>query len=360
MKVGILGGGQLASMLALAGFPLGAHCVFLDPNPHSPAFMLGDHVCEEFTPEAIARLAQNVDVLTYEFENVPGDALKFLEEKNLFPPVEALRISQDRLQEKRFFESLGIPTALFAQPHDVASVQRVFESWGISEGFVKTRRLGYDGKGQIRVHSSRFNQHELEKFLSRGCIVEGKVSFLRELSQISTRTREGKIVHFPLTENVHRDGILHASFSPPRAPVKPEVAAHAQQFTAQILQKLNYVGTFALELFETASGLVVNECAPRVHNSGHWTIEGTTYSQFEAHMRAILGLPLPSPEQRGYSCMVNILGTLPHSYDFLESPDAHLHLYHKDPRPGRKLGHITYVTPHSDERERFAQSLSLS
>ena len=305
-------------MLGLAGLPLGLRFRFLDPSPDSPAAAVGELVVGAFDdPAALARLAVGADVVTYEFENVPVEAIRTIAP---LPPPLALELGQDRLVEKQLFERLGIPTARFGP----------VTKTGLP-ALVKSRRLGYDGKGQRRIEADEpIGEHEL---------AEEIVGFDRELSVIAVRSRDGETRFWPLAENVHRDGVLRVS----RAPAAAAPQAEAEELVGRLLDELGYVGVLALELFEVEGRLLANEFAPRVHNTGHWTIDGAVTSQFENHLRAILGLPLGSTEAIAESVMVNLIGGVPSLEKLLGLPGAHLHLYGKEPRRGRKLGHLTFV-----------------
>jgi 5-(carboxyamino)imidazole ribonucleotide synthase len=315
--VGVVGGGQLGRMLGLAGIPLGLRFRFLDPARDAPAAEVGELVVAPY--EEAARLA-GCDVVTYEFENVPVGPVRRL--TDVLPPPAALEAAQDRLAEKRLFRRLGIPTPEFEQPPLPA--------------LAKTRRLGYDGKGQRRIAA-------LDE-LRDDEIAEEIVPFRRELSILAVRARGGETAFYPLVENVHRDGILRTS----RAPAAPERQAGAEEYATRLLDELGYVGVLALELFDTGDALLANELAPRVHNSGHWTIEGAATSQFENHLRAILGLPLGQTHALGDAALVNLIGRVPPLHELLRVPGAHVHLYGKAPRPGRKLGHVTLVGAAAD------------
>ena len=316
--VACIGGGQLGRMLGLAGLPLGLRFRFLDPSPEAPAQEVGELVVGDFgDPAALARLAAGADVVTYEFENVPVDAVRGVDP---LPPPPALAFGQDRLAEKRLFARLGIPTARFGSLADTGL-----------PALVKSRRLGYDGKGQRRV--------EGPADVCGDELAEEIVPFDRELSIVAVRGLGGETRCWPLTENVHRDGILRTSRAP--APAAPQ--GEAEGLVTRLLDELGYVGVVALELFEVRGRLLANEFAPRVHNSGHWTIEGSVTSQFENHLRAILGLPLGSTDAIAPSVMVNLIGSAPATEQLLRLPGAHLHLYGKEPRRGRKLGHVTLV-----------------
>jgi 5-(carboxyamino)imidazole ribonucleotide synthase len=316
--VACIGGGQLGRMLALAGLPLGLRFRFLDPSPDAPAGEVGELLVGAFDdPEACARLAAGAAVVTYEFENVPVEAASAL---SPLPPPRALELGQDRLVEKQLFRRLGIPTALFGSLADTGL-----------PALVKSRRLGYDGKGQRRL--------DAEEPLADEELAEEIVGFDRELSILAVRGRDGETRFWPLAENVHRDGILRIS----RAPAADAPQAEAEELAGRLLDELDYVGVLALELFELDGRLLANEYAPRVHNTGHWTIDGAVTSQFENHLRAVLGLPLGDTGAVAPSVMVNLIGGHPDLGTLLALPGAHVHLYGKEPRRSRKLGHVTLV-----------------
>ncbi len=316
--VGCLGGGQLGRMLALAGIPLGLQFRFLDPSPDACAGEVGELLVGAFDDEALLdRLADGAAAVTYEFENVPVAAARRV---GTVPGSSALEEGQDRLREKELFRRLGIPTARFG----------TLEGTGLP-AIVKGRRLGYDGKGQrvIRVAEP----------LAADELAEELIPFSRELSLVAVRARDGAVAFYPLVENVHRDGILRVS----RVPALGAAEDVAQSYARRLLEELDYVGVLALELFEVDGPLLANEFAPRVHNSGHWTIDGAVTSQFENHLRAILGLPLGSTDALGACAMVNLVGTIPPLERLLALPGAHVHLYGKQPRASRKVGHVTFV-----------------
>jgi 5-(carboxyamino)imidazole ribonucleotide synthase len=318
--VGCIGGGQLGRMLALAGLPLGVRLRFLDPAPDACAGQVGELVVGAYDdPALLAKLAAGADAVTFEFENVPVVAARAV---GAVPGSRALEEGQDRLREKQLFRSLGIPTARFGT---------LAES-GVP-ALVKTRRLGYDGKGQRRV--------DADEPLARDELAEEIVPFERELSIVAVRGTTGETRYWPLAENVHRDGILRLS----RAPAQDAPQAEAEAIAARLLDELDYVGVLAVELFEVDGRLLANEFAPRVHNTGHWTIDGAVTSQFENHLRAVLGLPLGSTEALAPSVMINLIGGIPPLADLLALPGSHVHLYGKEPRPGRMVGHVTLVDP---------------
>jgi 5-(carboxyamino)imidazole ribonucleotide synthase len=339
--IGILGGGQLGRMLALAGYPLGLRFRFLDAAPDAPAGQLGECIVGAFDdPSSLERFAQGLELVTYEFENVPVDTARFLAARlPVYPPPQALAAAQDRFVEKTFFQDLEIPTPLFAAVDHHSSLATAAARVGCP-AVLKTRRFGYDGKGQCLVRDAAELERAWGKFHDVPLILESFVHFEREVSLLAARSRRGETVYYPLVENHHHHGILCRSLLP--APgITPELQLQAEQYAARLLDALQYVGVLAIEFFQRDGQLLVNEMAPRVHNSGHGTIEGATTSQFENHLRAVLGLPLGSTASTGHTIMVNLIGTLPPVAEVLAIPGAHLHLYGKAPRPRRKLGHVT-------------------
>ncbi len=328
MIVSVIGGGQLGRMLGLAGIPLGLSFRFLDLSPDAPAAEVGELLVGDYDdPALLDRLADGAAAVTYEFENVPVGAARRV---GAIPAAAALEASQDRLVEKQLFRRLGIPTP------------RIDDEVETFPAILKTRRLGYDGKGQ-RLVATRVAG------TVPGTVLEERVPFDRELSLLAVRGADGDTRFYPLVENVHEDGILRTS----RAPAVNAPQAEAEEYGTKLLDELGYVGVLALELFDVGGRLLANEFAPRVHNTGHWTIEGSATSQFENHLRAILGLPLGSTESRP-STMVNLIGTTPAASGVLAVPGAHLHLYGKEPRPGRKLGHVTLVDATDDDERALA------
>lgn len=341
MTVGVLGGGQLGRMLALAGYPLGLRFRFLDPARDAPASHLAPHVAEDFNDtQALSRFVASVDVVTYEFENVPVETARFLLQRApVFPPVAALEVAQDRLVEKRFFEKLQIPVPPFAPVETREELELAVVQIGLP-CVLKTRRFGYDGKGQFVLREPKDVETAWRELGGVTLILESFVSFEREVSILAARGRSGEIAFYPLVENHHRDGILRLSLAP--APhLSDELQALAESHARRLLEALDYVGVLAIEFFERDGELLVNEFAPRVHNSGHWTLEGAQTSQFENHLRAVCGWPLGETRARGHCAMSNIIGILPDLQNVLDTPGAHLHLYGKRPQPNRKLGHIT-------------------
>jgi 5-(carboxyamino)imidazole ribonucleotide synthase len=346
--VGVLGGGQLGRMLALAGYPLGLGFRFLDPDPDAPAGQLAEHVVMGFDDEdSLEPFAAGLDVVTYEFENVPVELARALERRlPVYPPPAALEASQDRLTEKSLFRRLGVPTAPFAAVDSAAALDRAAADFGYP-CLLKTRRFGYDGKGQFLLRRPDDRGPALATVGGVPLILEGFVRFDREVSLLAVRGRNGEMAFYPLVENHHAGGILRLSLAPaPR--LTAALQEQAEQHGARVLQQLDYVGVLAVEFFEQNGLLIANEMAPRVHNSGHWTIEGAATSQFENHLRAVLGWPLGSTAVAMPCAMLNLIGTSPKATDVLAVPDAHLHLYGKAPRSGRKLGHVTACAASED------------
>ena len=339
--VGVLGGGQLGRMLGLAGLPLGRRFVFLDPSPDSPAREVGELLVADYDdPKALDELASRVDVVTFEFENVPAATVEALAGSvPVFPPAGALHATQDRLVEKTSLVEVGIPVAPFRAATTAADVGAAATELGLPV-IVKTRRGGYDGKGQAVISDDGEIDGAVADLGGRELIVEGRVPFDRELSIIAVRGRDGAFAAYPLVENHHAGGILRYSLAP--APdLDAALQSTAEGFARRFMEAHDYVGVLTLELFQVGDRLLVNEVAPRVHNSGHWTIEGAEVSQFENHLRACLGLPLGATTPVGSSVMANILGDLPDVATVTAVPGAHLHLYGKAPRPLRKIGHVT-------------------
>ena len=341
MTLGIVGGGQLGRMLALAGLPLGLRFRFLDPEPAAPAGAVGELIVGAYDdPAALDRFAEGLEAVTYEFENVPVAAARRLAaDVPVFPPATALEVAQDRLVEKTFLRELGVPVPAFVAVGDRADLDRALARLGCP-AVLKTRRLGYDGKGQAVLRAPADADPAWARLGGVPSLLEAFVPFDRELSVLAVRGRDGAVAVYPLVENRHREGILRLSLAPaPGASIA--LQAEAEGHARRALEALGYVGLLAIEWFEVGGRLLANELAPRVHNSGHWTIEGAETSQFENHIRAGLGLPLGGTGPRGVAAMLNLIGTTPAPADLLAVPGAHLHLYDKAPRPGRKLGHVT-------------------
>ncbi|BAO44562.1 5-(carboxyamino)imidazole ribonucleotide synthase [Thiolapillus brandeum] len=346
MKIGILGGGQLARMLALAGYPLGLDFVVLEPAPDACAAPLAGHIQAAYDdPAALEQLAELVDRVTYEFESVPASAVEQLGESlPVYPPANALATARDRHHEKTLFNELGIETAPFAEVHDLAGLKQGVAQLGLP-AILKTRTLGYDGKGQQLIHPGDELEAAWQAVGQVPCILEGLVNFDREVSIIAVRSVSGEMAFYPLAENVHRDGILRLSTCLHEDSHQPL----AEDYARRMLEHLGYVGVLAIEFFQVGEHLLANEMAPRVHNSGHWTIEGAHTSQFENHLRAVLDLPLGSTQPLGHAAMVNLIGDLPDTKALLGLENVHLHLYGKAPRPDRKIGHVTVREASVDE-----------
>ena len=344
--IGILGGGQLGRMLSLAAAQLGYRCCILDPDPEAPAAdVSAAHIVADFLDQAaLARFANAVDVVTYEFENVPVEATRRLERTvPVRPGIEALALAQDRLLEKDFVTSLGGQTAPFGVINEAADIVRHLEAFGGRKAILKTRRMGYDGKGQVLLNAAEQAQAAWTEIGQVPAVLEGFVDFDSEVSVLIARGADGTMAPYGPIHNVHTSGILHESRIP--APLSPGAAIDAVSLARRIATRLDYVGLLAVEMFVTGDGVVFNEMAPRVHNSGHWTIEGSVTSQFENHIRAICGLPLGNSMPTGNVLMRNLIGAEASQWPtLLADEDAHLHLYCKrEARPGRKMGHVTWV-----------------
>jgi 5-(carboxyamino)imidazole ribonucleotide synthase len=347
--IGILGGGQLGKMLAMAAARLGLRCQVFSPDPDSPAFdVVANATCAEYADvEALELFANDVDVITYEFENVPSAAALVLSARRpVLPERKILETTQDRLAEKDFVTRLGIGTAAYADVTSAASLHQAAARIGLP-AVVKTRRFGYDGKGQAVIRDASEIDGIWEELGTKSAILEAFVPFEREISVIAARSADGQVECFDVTENEHRDHILKVSRAP--AAIPDSLAAQAREIAGRIADALGYVGVLAVEMFvlPDAKGpkVLVNEIAPRVHNSGHWTLDGASISQFEQHIRAIAGWPLGRPVRHGEVTMTNLIGDEISTYsDWLAVPGATVHIYGKGtPRPGRKMGHVTQV-----------------
>lgn len=337
LRLGLLGGGQLAQMLALAAHPLGIRTSFIDPATEACASPVARQIQGDWTNRAMLdRLAQEVDVVSFEFENVPNEALAYLAGLcPAWPPVAALSAGQDRLLEKQLFGELGIAAAEFRQVESLQQLETALTEIGLP-AILKTRRQGYDGKGQAVIRDMNQTESAWKAVGERPCLLERLIAFEREVSIIAVRGQNGEIRCYPLTQNRHEQGILIESIAKPDDPMQ----AQAEAAIRPLLERLGYVGVLALELFEAQGQLLANEFAPRVHNSGHWTQNGTACSQFENHVRAVCGLPLGNTSAKNYSAMYNCIGQMPNPTQVLAIPGTHLHDYGKAPRPGRKLGHV--------------------
>ncbi|MGH7666811.1 MAG: 5-(carboxyamino)imidazole ribonucleotide synthase [Candidatus Dormibacteria bacterium] len=355
-RVGCLGGGQLGRMLALAGIPLGLRFTFLEPLPGAAASEVGRQLVGAYDDEELLQeLGETSDLVTFEFESVPQSSAELLSGTGeVFPPPRALAIGQDRLLEKRLFQSLGIESAGYLE---VGSSADLGSAAGMRmPALLKTRRLGYDGHGQRLVEEASQLAAAWRELGEVPCILEQLVPFERELSILSVRSRDGDSAAYPLVQNHHEAGILRLTLAPAPA-LTPELEQAAAAIGSLIAEELQYVGVLAVELFQVEGRLLANEIAPRVHNSGHWTIDGAATSQFENHLRAGLGWPLGPTKSSPFTAMLNLLGELPDPAEVLTLPSAHLHLYGKEPRPQRKLGHVNVVG--DDSRQVTQQVLSL-
>jgi 5-(carboxyamino)imidazole ribonucleotide synthase len=347
--IGILGGGQLGRMLAMAAARLGLRCRVFSPDPDSPAFdVVMDATCAEYADvEALELFAGDVDVITYEFENVPAASAMILAARRpVLPNRTILETTQDRLAEKDFVRQLGIGTADYADVSSAAALRAAIAKIGLP-AVIKTRRFGYDGKGQAIIREGDDPDRIWEDLATKSAILEAFIPFEREISVIAARNAQGQVECFDVTENEHADHILKTSRAP--AAISDALAAQARGIAEKIATALNYVGVLAVELFVVAGDggpkILVNEIAPRVHNSGHWTLDGASISQFEQHIRAIAGWPLGKPVRHGAVTMTNLIGDEINDYEqWLTVPGATVHLYGKGPpRPGRKMGHVTQV-----------------
>ncbi len=337
----MLGAGQLGQMLGQAGEKLGFEFRFLAPDENAPAGRHAELIVADYSNEAaLAHFVEGIDVATYEFESIPAEAVRFVSERvPIYPPLAAIETAQDRALEKQCFESLKIPTAPFMVVAAMSDARQALEKVG-TPAVLKTRSLGYDGKGQAVIRRKDEIANAWVAVKGAPSIVESWVNFSRELSIIGVRGRNGETAFYPLVENYHSDGILRFSIAPAPA-VSAELQSLAEDYSRRLMDSLGYVGVLALELFQTEDGLVANEMAPRVHNTGHWTIEGADTSQFENHLRAIAGMPLGSTDMGGAAGMVNVIGREPDVGRLNALENVHIHMYGKVPRPKRKLGHIT-------------------
>ena len=338
MKIGVIGGGQLGRMLALAGTPLGMSFAFLDPAPDACAAPLGEHLRADYgDQEHLRQLADQVDLVTFEFESVPAETVAFLSQfVPVYPSADALRIARDRWFEKSMFKDLGIPTPEFADIQSQQGLDAAVASIGLP-AVLKTRTLGYDGKGQKVLRTPADVVDTFAELGSVPCLLEGFVPFTGEVSLVSVRARDGETRFYPLVHNTHENGILRLSVASQAHPLQ----ALAEDYAGRVLEQLDYVGVMAFEFFEVDGGLKANEIAPRVHNSGHWTIEGSECSQFENHLRAVAGLPLGSTCKVGESAMLNFIGEVPAVDKVVAIDECHLHHYGKAFKAGRKVGHAT-------------------
>ncbi len=356
MRIGVIGAGQLGQMLGFAAAELGLDCEFLDPSDSPPAADCGHVIRAPFDSHtALETLAANCDVITYEFENVPVEALRAIDDEvPIYPPRKALQHAQDRLAEKQLFESLDIPLPGYAVIDTRDDIDRAIDVLGLPI-VIKTRRLGYDGKGQFILRDASQADEAWQTVGNNTLIAEQWVPFEFEVSVIGVRSTAGDVAIYPLTRNEHRNGILHTSCAPIEV---PGLTTLGGSYVQRLLEHLDYVGVLALELFVVEGKLLANEFAPRVHNSGHWTIEGAETSQFANHLLAICGRQPGSTTVRGHAGMLNLIGEMPAAARRLQH--GALHEYGKTARPGRKLGHITVVADTAVERDRLLADIEQS
>ena len=344
-NIGILGGGQLGRMLAVAASRLGLKAHIFEPGANPPAGHVADQVTTASYEDeaALRRFAQSVDVITYEFENIPTSALDILEQiRPIHPGRLALAISQDRLSEKEFLTGLGLKVAPYANVTSAAEAEAAAQSIG-TPSILKTRRMGYDGKGQVRLKNVSDMEQAWQAMQGAPSVLEGFINFSHEVSVIAARASDGQVACYDPGENVHRDGILHSTTVP--ATLTAAQRMDAVLLAGQILNALDYVGVMGVELFVTSDGLIVNEIAPRVHNSGHWTQNGCDICQFEQHIRAVAGWPLGDGTRHSDIRMENLIGADMDRVPELRETNAALHLYGKsEVKPGRKMGHVNFRT----------------
>ncbi len=353
--IGVVGAGQLGRMMALAGYPLGLEFLFLDRDARTPGGQVAPILVGELTDrKLLGELGERCEVLTFDWENIPVEALENLPGKaRIAPPLRALGCAQDRLSEKRTFELLGIATTRYAAVDSRAALEAAVQSIGLP-GVLKTRRMGYDGKGQFVLRKPADLDAAWAALGAAPLLYENLVPFDREVSVIAVRGLDGDVAFYPLNLNVHREGILRLT----RAPYgDAALTRQAQRAAKKLLEHFGYVGVLTVEFFVARGKLIANEMAPRVHNSGHWTIEGAETSQFENHVRAIAGLPLGSTRARGHSAMINLIGELPERAALLREPGLHWHDYGKSARPGRKVGHITITENSAKSRNSRAMKV---
>jgi 5-(carboxyamino)imidazole ribonucleotide synthase len=355
VHIGIIGAGQLGRMMAISGIPLGMRFTMYDRHADVPGAAVAEIVTGRFDDlRRLRQFARRVDVATFDWENVPvASARAVAAIVPVWPAPAALAVGQDRIAEKELFARLGIPVAPYAPVDNLSGLMRAVAAIG-TPGILKTRRLGYDGKGQVRIRHSRDAEAAWHALHGTPLVYERHVKFSREVSLIAARDRAGRTAFYPLAENVHEHGILAMTRAPCRL---AGLQRAAERHVARLLAALSYVGVLCVEYFVERGRLVANEMAPRVHNSGHWTIEGAETSQFENHLRAIAGLPLGSTRARGHAVMVNLIGRMPRAAAAAAVPGAHLHDYGKSPRPRRKLGHLTAIGRTPAARDRMAARL---
>jgi 5-(carboxyamino)imidazole ribonucleotide synthase len=344
-------------MLALAGYQLGIEFRFFDPNAGAPVGQIGQLIAAEYSDRsALERFLDGVDVVTYEFESIPLSTVHFVAERvKVYPPLKALETAQDRLLEKQLFKQLEIPTPEFAPVDSIEDLRAALDRIG-TPAVLKTRRMGYDGKGQAVIPDASAIDGAWKRLGGSPHIVETYIAFQHELSVIGVRDIDGRELFYPPVENLLREGILRKSMAPAPS-ATTESCGQAIEYSRKLMDELGYVGVLALEMFSVDGALVANEMAPRVHNSGHWTIDGAETSQFENHLRAVMSLPLGPTTPRGRSVMLNIIGHIPPVAPVLSVEGAHLHLYGKAPTEKRKLGHVTVVAQSAEALDRATSQL---
>jgi 5-(carboxyamino)imidazole ribonucleotide synthase len=348
-RVGIVGAGQLGRMLALSGYPLGIKCLFLDRTADSPGAQVAPSLVGEFEdPALLAELASRSDVVTFDWENISGASLKPLEKiTRVRPPRAALEVSQDRLAEKALFSRLKIPVAAHAAVDSRDELLQVLQKIGLP-AVLKTRRFGYDGKGQFVLRAAQDVDRAWAAIGGADLIYEKFQDFSREVSLVGARGASGKTVFYPLSANTHGGGILRYSVAPY---TNAKLERSARLYLQRVMNALDYIGVLTIEFFVVKGRLIANEMAPRVHNSGHWSIEGCVTSQFENHLRAVCDMPLGSTRALGHTAMINFLGLMPPRERLLAIEGLAYHDYGKNPRPGRKLGHCTILKRSPKERD---------
>ncbi len=341
IKIGILGGGQLARMLALAGAPLEINChCYAEAIPCSASYVCNVMTGRLDNHDALNTFIKQVDVITFENENISVNIIEDIAKiKPVYPSARAINIAQDRLLEKNFFKTLNIPTVPYEAINSESELVGALKTIGLP-AVLKTRRMGYDGKGQVKITEHSQAQTAWKQLNNDNAILEAWLPFDDEISMIAVRSRQGEIKHYPLSHNVHENGILLQTTAPF---IDPQLEKSALNFMTRVMEALDYVGVLAIEFFVKDNQLYANEMAPRVHNSGHWTQDGAVTSQFENHLRAVCNLPIGSTEAIQKTVMKNCIGTMPELTDILKINGTHYHSYQKEPRPGRKLGHINYT-----------------
>jgi len=358
MKIGVLGSGQLGRMLALSAYPLGHEMCFLASSAEDPSSLLGNIFIQNGSQEIIEDFANNSDVVTYESENTAISIVKEISQKTtVFPSAKSLYTTQHRGREKSLFDKLNIPCAPYQMVNNLSELKIAVENIGLP-AILKTATDGYDGKGQFLIQSDSQLDQAWKSMSGVESILEGFVNFKRELSLVAVRGVDNSHEYYPLVENSHHNGILRLTIAPAQN-ISPKLQQQAESYMRSLLDEMNHVGVLTIELFETDNNLVVNEMAPRVHNSGHWTIEGARTSQFENHIRAITETPLGDTScTHKYSAMINIIGEQGPIDKALTLKNAHLHLYNKTEREGRKLGHITITANTVDDLNTSLETLS--